>query len=88
MPVITFELFGTARLKAGTAQLSVDASTLGEAIDHVARRIPALDGSIVVNGRLHPAFRLNLNGDRFIDDPETPLNEGDALLIISADAGG
>ena len=34
------------------------------------------------------AFRLSLNGERFVSDPETPLGRDDRLLLISADAGG
>ena len=28
------------------------------------------------------------NGERFVTDPATPLEKGDSLLILSADAGG
>ena len=38
--------------------------------------------------RLHPAFVANLNGDRFVSDPATPLGDDDCVLILSADAGG
>jgi len=43
---------------------------------------------LIVTDRLHPACVANLNGDRFISDPATPLGEHDSLLILSADAGG
>jgi molybdopterin converting factor small subunit len=49
--------------------------------------MPSL-GEIIVADRLHPAFVANLNGDRFVCDPRTPLTGGDAILILSADAGG
>jgi molybdopterin converting factor small subunit len=39
-------------------------------------------------GWVEPAFRINLNGDRFLDDPATPLTAGDVLILISADVGG
>ena len=39
-------------------------------------------------GRLHPSLAANLNGDRFISDPATPLGDGDRVLILSSDAGG
>ena len=35
-----------------------------------------------------PRFVANLNGDRFVSDPATPLGEDDCVLILSADAGG
>ena len=37
---------------------------------------------------VHPAYRLSINGDRFVSDPVTPLVDGDALLLLAADAGG
>jgi molybdopterin converting factor small subunit len=30
----------------------------------------------------------NLNGQRFVTDPATALKPGDAILILSTDAGG
>jgi len=38
--------------------------------------------------RLRPSFVANLNGDQFVSDPLTRLNDGDSVLILSADAGG
>jgi len=30
---------------------------------------------------------LSVNGDRFVFNPETPLKDGDTLLLLSADVG-
>jgi len=49
---------------------------------------PALDGALLAGERIHPAYRVCLNGDRFVTDPATPLAEGDVLLLLSADVGG
>jgi molybdopterin converting factor small subunit len=49
--------------------------------------MPGLAELIVVD-RLHPSLAANLNGDRFIRDPATPLGDDDRVLILSADAGG
>jgi hypothetical protein len=43
---------------------------------------------VIVDGAPHRAYRLNVNGDRFVTDLATPLERGDALLVMSADAGG
>ena len=53
----------------------------------LAADIPAL-AELITEDRLHPALAANLNGDRFVSDPRTPLDEDDCLLILSADAGG
>ena len=85
---VTIELFGVPRLRAGTGRLTVDASTLSEALDGLALACPALDGSVVSLGRVLPAYRVSLNAERFVSDPETVLASGDVLILLSADAGG
>jgi molybdopterin converting factor small subunit len=86
--VVTIELYGVPRLRAGTALVLVEAVTLADALDQLARACPSLAGAVVANGRILPAYRLSLNGERFISDPETPLASGDVLLLLSADVGG
>ena len=89
--MITFEFFGAPRLRAGTARLTLDepATALGPALDRLGRECPALAGTVLqAGGRAHPAYRLCLNGERFVSDPGTPLAEGDVLLVLSADVGG
>ena len=81
------EFFGVPRERAGLSQLEVKADTLGQLLTTLAVRIPALGGVLNVDG-LHSAFVANLNGDRFVSDPGTPLKENDCVLILSADAGG
>jgi molybdopterin converting factor small subunit len=81
------EFLGVPRHRAGIADLDVDAATLGELLRTLAARVPGFD-ELIVRDRLHPACVANLNGDRFVSDPATPLRAGDSLLILSADAGG
>jgi molybdopterin converting factor small subunit len=89
--MITFELFGVPRLRAGTGRLTLDlpARALGPALDSLGQACPKLVGSVLLEGgRIHPAYRLCLNGDRFVSDPGTPLADGDVLLLLAADVGG
>ena len=81
------EFLGVPRQRAGVADLEVQADTLGQLLLLLAARVPSFR-ELIVSGRLHPACVANLNGDRFISDPATPLGEHDSLLILSADAGG
>ncbi len=81
------EFFGVPRERAGLSRLEVEAETLGQLLGTLAARIPALGNALNVDG-LHSAFVANLNGDRFVSDPETPLHKDDCVLILSADAGG
>jgi molybdopterin converting factor small subunit len=81
------EFFGVPRERAGMAALEVQADTLGELLRTLTARIPSFD-QFIDGVRLHPAFVANLNGDRFVTDPGTPLGAKDCVLILSADAGG
>ena len=81
------EFLGVSRELAGVAELDVQAETLGRLLGALATRMPGLAALIAVD-RLHPSLAANLNGDRFITDPQTPLKDDDCVLILSADAGG
>lgn len=86
--MIAVELFGVPRLRAGTGRVEFPASTVAEALRGLAAACPVLDGSVIVGGGVHPAYRLSLNGDRFVTDPTTPMADGDCLWLLAADAGG
>jgi len=92
MASICCELYGVPRLRAGTARVEVEGNTVGEALADLLRHCPALAGSVVETeggvGRVHPAYRLSLNGEQFVSHPSMPLTDGDTLLLISADVGG
>jgi molybdopterin converting factor small subunit len=81
------ELLGLPRERAGVAELHLEAATLGQLLTALAARFPAFSDLITAD-RLQPSITANLNGDRFIRDPRTPLNKDDSVLILSADAGG
>ena len=81
------EFLGISRDRAGLDEIHVEADTLGRLLGTLAARMPALAELIHVD-RLHPSLAANLNGDRFISDPETPLGDDDRVLILSADVGG
>lgn len=86
--MIQIEFFGIPRQRAGTAVTMAQGATLREVLTDLAIRFPRLAEACLQEDRLKPGYIANLNGDRFIADPETPLSAGDALLILSADAGG
>lgn len=86
--MIAIEFFGVPRLRAGTGLLHLEASTVGQALLELGRLCPALENSILRPELLHAVYKLSLNGERFVSDPETPLADGDVLLLLSADVGG
>jgi molybdopterin converting factor small subunit len=81
------EFLGVPRQRAGVSEIEVQADTLGQLLGLLSARIPSFSELITVD-RLHSALVANLNGERFISDPQTPLRQNDSVLILSADAGG
>ena len=81
------EFLGIPRQRAGIAQIEVRAETLGELLEALASDIPTL-AELIAGDRLQASIAANLNGERFVSDPETVLRENDRVLILSADAGG
>ncbi|MCE9634614.1 MAG: molybdenum cofactor guanylyltransferase [Planctomycetes bacterium] len=87
-PWVRVEFYDVARLRAGTAAIEVEAATLGDALREAAERLPALVPDVIRDGRLLEHWRANIDGERFVDDPELPLRSGSAVLLLSAQAGG
>lgn len=83
-PLVRVELYDVARRLAGRERVDVDAATLDEARAALAAVSPAL-GRALADAR---HWRWSLGGDRFVDDPATPLVDGASLLLLSAQAGG
>jgi molybdopterin converting factor small subunit len=86
--VVTIELFGVARMRAGCAALSVEARCLGDALRALGERCPSLVPAVVADGRLGRGYLVALNGAQLTADPEVPLADGDVVVLVSADAGG
>lgn len=81
------EFLGIPRERAGVSEVELDAATLGELLRSLAARFPALRELITPCG-LHASVAASLNGDLFINDPNTSLSAGDRLILLSSDAGG
>ena len=85
---ITVELFGIARSRAGIAQTTAVGNCLGDVLVDLAKRFPQLAESCIDGRRFRSGFAANLGGQRFVTSPETPVSDGDTVLILSVDAGG
>ncbi|MFT3769574.1 MAG: MoaD/ThiS family protein [Minicystis sp.] len=86
--MVTIELFGVPRLRAGREEVAVEAASLGEALSALAVACPALTPAVVQSGRLSPYYLVAKNGLQLTADPATPLAPGDTLVLLSAEAGG
>ena len=85
---IRIEFYGIPKQRAGVDAIDVEAATLGEALQQLSEQLPQFADACLSEGRLQPSFLANINGENFTTDPQTPLESGDAVLILSADAGG
>jgi sulfur-carrier protein len=75
----------------GSSAISVDGATIGEILDELARRFPALAGQVVTDdGSLHKFVNVYLNDDdiRYLAKLDTKVGEGDTVSILPAVAGG
>jgi molybdopterin converting factor small subunit len=86
MPTITVEFYGLARLRAGRAELSVEAETVGEALVEADAACPNLHA--LSDTGLSRNYRVSIGGKRFIENLAEALLDRDTLLIFGADAGG
>lgn len=85
---VAVEFFGIARARAGVAVTRASGGCLGEVLAGLADRFPGLADTCIDGRFLRPGFTVNLNGERFVTAADTPLKPGDAVLLMSMDAGG
>jgi len=86
MPSVRVEFYGLARLRAGRAELPVEAATVGSALAAADAACPEL--RVMRDTGLSPEYVVSLGGTRFTTDPAEPLADGVSLLVLGADAGG
>ena len=85
---IRLEFFGVARRRANVAAITLDVACLREVLLQIGEQFPPLAQLCVEDGELAPGWLLNVNGSAFTRDLRSPLNDGDSVLLIPADAGG
>ena len=85
---VVVELFGIARARAGAARVTAAGDSLGEVLADLAIRFPNLAETCIDGRSLRPGFTANLSGQRFVTAPETPLRQGETVMLLSMDAGG
>jgi len=85
---VAVELFGIPRTRAGVARTTAVGKCLGDVLADLSARYPQLADSCIDGRCLRPGFTANVGGQRFVTDPQTTLEEGDTVLLLSLDAGG
>ena len=86
MPVVTLRQ-PLRDLAGGAAEVEVDATSVGAALQELERAHPALEGWIVdERGRIRPHVNVYVRGER--SRPETPVSQDEVLHVLSAISGG
>ena len=85
---IRVEFYGIPRQRAGVDHVTVEASTLGEALAAAGRKLPTFADACLAGNRLQPGYLANVNGERFTTNSTTRLGPDDVVLVLSADVGG
>jgi len=76
---------------AGQSEINVEGQNVGQAMDSLVKLHPSLRPHLYnTTGQLRPFVNLFLNEDNIKDlqGLETPLQEGDRLMLIPSIAGG
>jgi molybdopterin converting factor small subunit len=88
---IRVEFYGVARQRTGVASVEVPLAapvTLGDCLLALGDRFPSFARDCLDKRQLKTPFAANVGGERFLSNSDETLEDGDALLILSADAGG
>ena len=92
MPRVTVDLPSLlAEVIAGQATLTVEADTLGQALERAFAQVPTLRGNLYdESGKFRPHVLCFLNdvNSRWLEDLDRPLQDGDCITILQAVSGG
>ena len=90
-PVITVRIPPVLRdVVDGARQLEVEGATVGNALDALFARFPALHDRLTTDGQLSTFVNVYVNADdvRHREGLATPLVETDTVILLPAMAGG
>ena len=85
---VAVELFGIPAPVQGRRRLRRWAAIWATCWPTWPERFPPLAETCIDGRSLRAGFIVNLCAERFVTSPETPLSEGDTVLLLSFDAGG
>jgi MoaD family protein len=74
----------------GARELEARGDTVGDVIDDLVERFPALGEQLLDDGELASYVNVYLGGEdiRTRDGLETPVRDGDHMILLPAMAGG
>jgi molybdopterin synthase sulfur carrier subunit len=74
----------------GERQVEASGSTIREVLENLVDRFPALGAQLFEDGDVAPFVNVYLRGEdvRTLDGSDTPVREGDTVILLPAMAGG
>jgi molybdopterin converting factor small subunit len=89
VPTVTVELFGVPRLLTAKRVATAAGRSLADLAADLLHREPALAGTVLdpATGWPLPGYSFVVD-ERFSRDPDLPLREGAAVLLVASAAGG
>lgn len=74
----------------GAREVDADGGTVGEALNDLVQRYPAMKSHIFENGDLQRYVNVYVNNQdiQYLERLDTPLAETDTIIILPAMAGG
>jgi sulfur-carrier protein len=79
------------KLTNNMAEVAVEASTIGEMVEHLEQKYPGIKERLCDDsGRLRRFVNIYVNEEdiRFLENENTPVQDGSEVSIIPAIAGG
>ncbi len=90
--VVRVEFYGIPRSRTGVAHTTLEFPaapiTLARVVAELASRYPDFAADCVESDSLARTCVANIDGERFVGVAGTTVNDGETVLIMSADAGG
>lgn len=74
----------------GARQVEVTGSTVSEALEHLFAQHPSLRERVTTDGKLSEFINVYVNDRdvRYREGLDTPVGEGDTIILLPAMAGG
>ena len=78
------------KLVNGQRSVSASGATVSECLDQLEDHYPGIKAQLLTDGELHRFVNIYRNDEdiRFLEQLETPVNDGDTISILPALAGG
>ena len=87
-PQVRVELYGSLRIKTGRPAVTLRADSIRTALRGLLASVPEAARILPPEDELPRTHRFSINGAAVTTDLDTPLREGDQLVLFSASVGG